>query len=502
MSKFILELSLVKCRINKKALQTKIQMIKFLTLAGFFIFILFLHENVIGQDAHYWTEQYGNKSMLLSGTVNANVQDLGLVYYNPGRLAQIENPAFVISARVYELINIRLKDGLDKGRDLKKSSFGGAPNLVAGTFKIPFLKNHHFAYSFLTRFRYNSDLSTRASLDENDKKDTPYSNISAKVRFNNGYNEEWYGFTWSYNLNKVLSIGVTTFATQTRNTKSLDVQLQGLRNDSLVSMVTLNRKMSYERYGLLWKAGFAAQFEKINLGLTVTTPTINIYGNGSSIYENFASSIDSLDGDPITDIYMENDQNNLHSQPKSPWAMGFGISFKFPKSTIHLSSEWFSSIAKYTVMEAEPEIGQYPKDTIKFYLVDDLKSVFNIGLGLEHRFSEKIETFLSGATDFSSMSKDVTYIYQFRESELSKSTFNGNIFHFGGGIALNLKWAELTLGATYATAKRTVPVPLDLSGNNIINPEENTDLYYNRWRFIVGFSFPFANKLSEKIKSE
>lgn len=477
-------------------------MINYLKKTTFFILILFASENIIGQDAHYWTEQYGNKSMLLSGTVNANVQDLGLVFYNPGRLAQIENPAFVISARVYELTNIRLKDGLDKGRDLKKSSFGGAPNLVAGTFKLPFLKNHHFAYSFLTRYRYNSDVSTRASVDEEDEKDAPFLNISAKVKSNNGYNDEWYGLTWSYNLNNVMSIGVSTFATQTSNTKSLEVQLQGLRNDSLVSMVTLNRKIGYDRYGLLWKAGLSAQFEKINLGLTVTTPTVNVYGNGSTNYENYITRVDSMDGESISDVYMESNQSNLHASPKSPWAIGLGISFKFTKSTIHLSSEWFSNIRKYTLLEAEPVIGQYPKDTIKLRMVDDLKSVLNFGIGLEHRFNEKIEIFLSGATDYAAIGKDVKYLYEFRESELSKSTFNGNIFHFGGGIALNMKWAELTLGTTYANSKRTVPIPLDISGSDIINPEESTDLYYSRWRFIVGFSFPFANKISEKLNSE
>ena len=51
---------------------------------------------VNAQDGHYWSENFGNKSMLLSGTVNASVTDLGAVYYNPGRLGQIENPAFVI----------------------------------------------------------------------------------------------------------------------------------------------------------------------------------------------------------------------------------------------------------------------------------------------------------------------------------------------------------------------------------------------------------------------
>ena len=48
-------------------------------------------KNVVGQDGHYWSEDFGNKSMLLSGTANASVDDLGAVFYNPGRLGQIEN---------------------------------------------------------------------------------------------------------------------------------------------------------------------------------------------------------------------------------------------------------------------------------------------------------------------------------------------------------------------------------------------------------------------------
>ena len=98
--------------------------------------------------------------MLLSGTVNASVEDLGLVFYNPGRLGMVENPAFAISAKVYEWRTIKIEDN-SEGIKLNKSNFGGAPSLAAGTFKIPFLKDHNFAYSFLTRQRSKIDFFTR-----------------------------------------------------------------------------------------------------------------------------------------------------------------------------------------------------------------------------------------------------------------------------------------------------------------------------------------------------
>jgi hypothetical protein len=47
------------------------------------LFAVFLYLNLSfsnAQDGHYWSENYGNKSMLLSGTVNASVTDLGLYF--------------------------------------------------------------------------------------------------------------------------------------------------------------------------------------------------------------------------------------------------------------------------------------------------------------------------------------------------------------------------------------------------------------------------------------
>jgi hypothetical protein len=68
-------------------------------LFSFLFLFAFLYINA--QDGNYWSENYENRSLLLIGTVNASVEDLGTVFYNPGRLGLIENPAFVISAEVY-----------------------------------------------------------------------------------------------------------------------------------------------------------------------------------------------------------------------------------------------------------------------------------------------------------------------------------------------------------------------------------------------------------------
>ncbi len=452
-----------------------------------------------GQDAHYWTEQFGNKSMLLNGTVNASVEDLGLVFYNPGRLAQIENPAFVISAKVYELNKTVIKDGLGKGRDLKESQFGGVPNLVAGTFKIKSLKNHHFAYSFLTRFRSEASFST--TIDGDQILEGNYSAFSGKIKYNNNLNEEWFGLTWSHSTSEKISFGISTFAYRRNKTNQLTLQLQGLNKENKVSTLFKNRQMSYQAYGLLWKGGMAVKLKNINLGLTITTPKINLFGSGSSVYEDFLSGIDSVSNGNSLDTYIENSQQDLQVNYKSSWAVGLGVGIKTVKGTIHLSGEWYNKVKEQVLMQADQFIGQQPKDTINFVLIDKLNSVINFGIGYEHHFNRKISAYGSFATDFTAVASDASLLIKFKD-EVRHSRFDGNIYHFGGGIALNLPWAELTLGTTYASAQRDIPRPIDIDNEDeIINSDAVSDLKYSRWRFIVGFSFPFVANINEKFNA-
>jgi len=70
--------------------------------AFLFLSMMLIIEFSYAQNGHYWTQQYGTKSMLLSGSAIGGVSDLGAIYYNPARLSQIDNPAFLLSADVFE----------------------------------------------------------------------------------------------------------------------------------------------------------------------------------------------------------------------------------------------------------------------------------------------------------------------------------------------------------------------------------------------------------------
>lgn len=476
--------------------------LKFGFVTVFLLFPVFLS---FAQDGHYWTENYGNRSTLLSGTVNANVEDLGAVFYNPARLGLIENPAFVISAKVYEWRTVKVKDGIDDGIDLSESSFGGAPSLVAGTFKVPFLKNHKFAYSFLTRQRTDADFFVRVEREGDIVDGLPGEEIfNGKLDFNIKFKEEWIGLTWAPPASKKVSFGLSTFLSTLKKSTSILLDMSALNEQNDVGFFTINRSYNYKVYSLLWKLGLAVDLTKIRFGLTVTTPRVGLQNEASTLYENYLVGIDNTDDGINDDEYIFDVQDKLKAKYISPWAVGLGIGIPFKQGIIHLSAEWYDKVPEYTVVEASPFIAQSTGELTRFSLVDDLDAVLNYGIGVEVNLSEKVTVYGSFATDFSAVKKDITRFVEL-EDRTNNSVFQTDFYKFGGGVSIKTKAVEMTVGATNSGASQEFARPInfpDEEDDTVFDSGDTSKLILNEWRFILGFSFPFADKLKRQIEGE
>ncbi|MEE9462768.1 MAG: hypothetical protein V3V53_13100, partial [Bacteroidales bacterium] len=158
--------------------------------------LLLVGQEGFAQGGHYWTEQYGTRSILMSGSVIGGVEDLGTVFYNPGRLSLIENPAFLLSAKLYQLEKLTLLNALDDDNSLEKKTFGGVPGLVAGTFKLGFMPKHHFAYALLTRQRMDYSFMTRTNKEGDLMEDYPGEEIfTGRLTLSSRSIDEWLSLT-------------------------------------------------------------------------------------------------------------------------------------------------------------------------------------------------------------------------------------------------------------------------------------------------------------------
>ena len=461
--------------------------------------ILFGFNKLKAQDGHYWTQHYGTRSILLSNSAIGGTNDLGALYYNPGRLALIENPAFLLNADVFEVSRIKFDDAVAEGASRSKSTFGSVPSYIAGTFKIKWLKGHYFGYSLLQRQGVKLDFTYRDETFGDVIEDFPGEEyFGANVRFNQKVDEDWYSLTWSYPFSNKLSIGVTTSATRYGADKGALIELQALSEANQVAIYNFDRSYSMNQYGILWKIGLAGVAKSFNWGLTITTPSVQILSKGKYRYEEYFSGIEGISSTP--DRFTTSSQEKISTTYKRPWAIGGGISVPIGRSEIHFSTEWYGSVSKYTLLEADPHVSQSDGDTISFALVDNLRSVTNFGIGTELYISPKLSTYLSMSTDFSAV-PEVRTAFLENAPEANNTTFSADFFHFAGGVVLKWKRADITLGTAYTSGDQDFARPVDFpdeEDDGIFERDETGSFTWSRMRVIFSFSFPFLNNRSNE----
>ena len=463
--------------------------------------VVALANSAPAQDGHHWTEHYGNRSMLLNGTVIGSVHDLGAVYYNPARISQFTTPAFVISAKVYEYSTLKITDGLGEDIDLSTSNFGGGPALVAGSFNLKFLPKHKFAYAFLTRTRFDETFSFKIE-DFGDfiRAFDGEEYFSGEIVVRKKSRDEWIGGAWSYAINDKWSVGLSGFYSAVEQGSSNKIQLQAYNVQHGTGMLLNKRSYDFRTQNLVFKGGVSWKSENVTAGLTVKAPRIQALGSGNTGYEQFLAGIDTTGDGNTDDIYVINNQSDLDAKYKTPMSIGFGTGINIGKSLLHLSAEWFNKVPLYQILQSAPFEGQSSGETIQMTIVDEFNSVLNFGGGVEIYVNPKLALFGSFATDYSAVTEDVTRFSEL-ENVSGNTTWRADLFHFGFGIDVKTKFADLTLGTTYATSKETVDRTIEID-EGMDSTTSTSDIIYGRWRFLIGFEFPFLDKAKESLTEE
>ena len=287
---------------------------------------------------NYRMENFGNRSVLLSGVVTGSVEDLGLTYYNPARLALVPSTAFTINAQSYQINQVELKNAFGNNQKLNNDTFRAKPSMVAGTFRLKSLEGHHFAYTYIAKARSEIQINYSTQLVEND----PFDQIDSDeifvgdVSFNNYLNDDWYGLTWAKSLSENFSVGVSGFLSIYSYEGGNFLNYATLYENENVSLYNEDVSFRQDSYGLFWKLGLAWRNDKLDLGMNINLPYLEIAGAGSFVYKEFLSGFGSID-----DIYTHNILEDIDSQRKEPLSIAFGAGIPIGKSKIHLNVEWY-----------------------------------------------------------------------------------------------------------------------------------------------------------------
>lgn len=455
-------------------------MIKQLFISLTFIFISIFYVSVIAQDAHYWTQTYGTRSTLLGGAVIGSVDDLGATFYNPGKLSLVDDPNFLFSARVFEYQYLSLKPENLILNDASKSRLIPSPSFIVYNLSSDWLGKGNLAFSFLTRQTFDTRLKTRFVGRAGQ------SDVSNETLYEGNADEYWGGITLSYPFygKYELGVGLTNYMAVRSYRSRNSINSQSIDSMGNVGIISGTREYDYYNIRILWKAGIGFTFESIRFGLTLTTPSINLFGSGETDINLNSSGVD-IDGDNMIDeLLVSNYQEDLPSNYKSSFALGLGIYYRFSDFKVHLASEYYSKVSQFKVLTSNQFRTQTGNFLVNNNLTHALKPIFNFGLGLEYFISNRITTFGAFVTDFSALDEKV-------RSNHSVSVWD--FYHITGGASLTFEKMEITFGLSLAVAGDDISVPMiPLTPSeeiDFIYQQQNAEISSLRLKFILGLTF-------------
>jgi hypothetical protein len=294
--------------------------------------------------------------------------------------------------------------------------------------------------------------------------------------------ELWFGLSWSARTGG-FGVGLTQYLAH-RSHRGADVLLgQAFPGRGGGAITLAETVFSYGNYRMLWKFGAAFEWMGASIGLTTTTPSVRLFGDGKLELNGTVFGQDPT-GDGVPDpFFVAGFGKNIPSTYKSPWAVAVGTALGRGATRLHLSTEYFGKVGEYKILDAEDFIGQTTGDTVVFDLTTALDPVLNVAVGLEHALSNSFTGYASFWTDASARPDT---------DRFDPAISQWNIAFFSLGAAAKVGTSDLTFGLAFGFGGNDNAV--GGSGDREIDDELVTGLFdglaleYRSLRFMIAFS--------------
>ncbi len=403
---------------------------------------------------------------------------MGATFYNPGNLSLTDDPNFLFTARVFEFSSLQVDPENSKITNFGTTSFKPSPSFVVGNITADWLGKNRIAFSLLTRQLMDLRLKTRFDGTDDDN------SLSNEFTMEETLHDIWVGITWSYPFEKKLGIGITQYIGTRYYTARNEVNLKTSDSLDRVSAVSGITDYYYLDFRILWKAGIGFTLEPIRFGLTITSPSISLFGSGSTDMNLSGAGLEYDSSNDRDDFLISNFQEDLPSTYNSPFSIGLGAGYKFGKFKIHIATEYYSNVLKYSILSPEPFKSQTGDLTVSNDLTAALDDVLNYGVGLEMYINPKFTLYGAFTTDFSAYAKG---------EETNSSVSRWDFYHVTAGAAFTWEKLEITSGVTTSFANDDIlfpnitPATNDESG--IMFPKQSAKLSSFRIKLILGITF-------------
>ncbi|WP_057935757.1 hypothetical protein [Algoriphagus resistens] len=466
------------------------------------VFLLFYsYHTVNAQDTHHWNNQFGTRAALLGGAVLTDTLDNAGVYYNPGNLSFLDTASLSINSNFYGMDNISIQNALGNQADYKGLQFNTIPLLISGSVTLS--PKWKLSYGLLTpvSFKFNGNARLVEMADLINEDESPgLEELVAESSLNTKVQETSLTIGMGRRINSAFGIGLSLISTLRTTDFTTDFSAKTLTNTEDYMLVS-RAQDSYVNYFTVrtaLKAGLNYQKNNYGIGLTFTTPGINLFGNGTISKDITINNlyIDKI-GRRLT-AFASDRQEKLKAKYKAPMEISAGGHLEFGTGVLHLNVTHFGGYDTYTIIQAEPGTFIRPGGdeaglgSDKFLNLETaMKSVTNFALGYELPIKSNVSLLGSFRSDFSYFDPDT-----FESLQLVTEVTQWDIYHFTFGTIIEKNRSSLTLGIVYSIGQTDEYLQKGSFTNSTINkPLEGsltiTDAKYTNIGLLIGYSFNF-----------
>ena len=453
-----------------------------------------------GQENNYWSVHQSTEAALSGGAVISSDYDQSAAFYNPGVLQFINLSSVGANSNTFFYRDLQLNNGAGENLDLVDRNLEAIPTQVYGIIKsekTPWLTT---SYSILSR--RNSRIRF-GYLNEQEFQDSSLNNdayYAGGLQYENTIREFWAGLSKGWLIGEHLGVGLSTFfVVNTMDfSRSLESGLTETADSSLntLASTSISDYLSYSSLGLLWKLGFNYKKPGYSIGLTFTTPMLNINFAGKATLSRllFVSSDDLFFSNPKYLSYTE----GIRTRTNKPWVVDLGASKKFGALEVSLRMAYYSRVRAYSLLFEEDIPAEGLFNQIEKTVLPGMahKSITNFGLGLRHSITEDLDLLFGFNTDFNYL--DTEALAQTDYIIPTISTWD--IYTISAGGSMLLKSALISAGLSYRWSREyNQPQLVNLTNPEIGNylygePTRTTSVLLNAIGINFGASFSLAYK--------
>jgi len=178
----------------------------------------------------------------------------------------------------------------------------------------------------------------------------------------------------------------------------------------------------------------AFDYRPLSFGFTQTTPSVGLFGSGATLLNLSVVNPDTTLTGINESTLISNFQKDLSTSYLSPLSIAIGANYRYKKTSLYFTLEWFDRVNRFSVMKYADFIAQTSGEVILQDHEHELKSVIIFGFGYQHTFHERLSLYGSIITDRTA---------KIASSETPFATFNWDIYHITMGSALTFWRVDL-----------------------------------------------------------